>query len=619
MELVGEIEDIIYQNEINSYTIARLETDDEEITIVGYLPFITKGDGIKVIGNFVEHKEYGEQFKVTTFEKLLPQTATAIQKYLANSNIKGVGEATAKRIVEKFGEKTINIINHDPLRLAEVKGITEEKAKVIAESFTENQEMWQIVGFLEKFNIGAEHAKKVYEKLGKDSIHKIEENPYLLMDITRGVDFKQIDQMAMKIGISPDSQKRIETGIKYALIRTTYNGHSCTLKENLMEFLRNLLEVNTENIEDSIIKLKAEGEIIIEKRGKEEWVYLTSFYKTEEEIAFLIDSLQKSKNTKQIKNIDTLLKKVEKNSGLELSEKQIEAVKAINEHNVLIITGGPGTGKTTIIKTIIELYKEKGKKVVLTAPTGRAAKKMTESTGEEASTLHRLLCIGKLDDEAIYNKENNFQGEPISADVVVVDELSMVDMFLMSYLLKCLYKGTKLVLVGDADQLPSVGPGSVLKDLINSGTIQTVYLDKIFRQAAKSKIILNAHRVNKGESFLSKNDIANETNQDFFYITENSQEKILQEVISLCTGRLQRFGDYDFFKNIQIITPTKKGLLGTKELNKELQAYLNPNVYGLPEKNYGGAIFRKRRPHNANKKQLWHHLGERKRIWHRRV
>ncbi len=604
MELVGEIEDIIYQNEINSYTIARLETDDEEITIVGYLPFITKGDGIKVIGNFVEHKEYGEQFKVTTFEKLLPQTATAIQKYLANSNIKGVGEATAKRIVEKFGEKTINIINHDPLRLAEVKGITEEKAKVIAESFTENQEMWQIVGFLEKFNIGAEHAKKVYEKLGKDSIHKIEENPYLLMDITRGVDFKQIDQMAMKIGISPDSQKRIETGIKYALIRTTYNGHSCTLKENLMEFLRNLLEVNTENIEDSIIKLKAEGEIIIEKRGKEEWVYLTSFYKTEEEIAFLIDSLQKSKNTKQIKNIDTLLKKVEKNSGLELSEKQIEAVKAINEHNVLIITGGPGTGKTTIIKTIIELYKEKGKKVVLTAPTGRAAKKMTESTGEEASTLHRLLCIGKLDDEAIYNKENNFQGEPISADVVVVDELSMVDMFLMSYLLKCLYKGTKLVLVGDADQLPSVGPGSVLKDLINSGTIQTVYLDKIFRQAAKSKIILNAHRVNKGESFLSKNDIANETNQDFFYITENSQEKILQEVISLCTGRLQRFGDYDFFKNIQIITPTKKGLLGTKELNKELQAYLNPNVYGLPEKNYGGAIFRKRRPHNANKKQL---------------
>lgn len=604
MELIGEVEDIIYQNEVNSYTIARFETEDEETTIVGYLPFVSKGDSLEVIGNYVEHKEYGIQFKVTTFEKLMPQTETAIKKYLASGNIKGIGEATAKRIVQRFGENTINVIKYDPIRLAEIKGITEEKARIISESFNETQEMWKIVGFLEKFNISAEHAKKVYEKLGADSIQKIEENPYLLIDIARGVDFRQIDQMAMKIGINPDNEKRVQTGIKYALIRTTYNGHSCTLKENLLEFVRNLLEVSTENIEDNLINLKVNGEIVIEKRGKEEWVYLTSFYKTEEEIAFRINYLQNSKNVKEIKNIDSQLKKIEKNSSIELSEKQKEAIKAINEHNVLIITGGPGTGKTTIIKTIIELYQSKGKKVVLTAPTGRAAKKMTESTGEEASTLHRLLCIGKLDDEGIYNKDNNYEGAPIDADVVVVDELSMVDMFLMNCLLKCLYKGTKLILVGDVDQLPSVGPGSVLKDLINSEKIETVYLDKIFRQAAKSKIILNAHRVNKGESFLSKDDIANEIDQDFFYITPKSQEEILKEVISLCTGRLQKFGDYDFFQNIQVITPTKKGMLGTKELNKELQAYLNPNVYGLPEKSYSGAIYRKRRPYNANKKQL---------------
>ena len=275
-----------------------------------------------------------------------------------------------------------------------------------------------------------------------------------------------------------------------------------------------------------------------------------------------------------------------------MSEKQKEAIEEINNNNVLIITGGPGTGKTTIIKTIIELYENRGKKVILAAPTGRAAKKMTEATGKEASTLHRLLCIGKLDDEGIYQSHDEFQGEPIDADVVVIDELSMVDMFVMNYLLKCVYQGTKLVLVGDIDQLPSVGPGSVLKDLIESETIKTVHLDKIFRQAAKSKIILNAHRVNKGETFLGKEDIETETNQDFFYIKHNTQEEILKEVISLCTGRLEKFGNYDFFQNIQILTPTKKGLLGTKELNKELQMYLNPNLDGRPEKSNSGAIYR---------------------------
>ena len=592
MEIKGEIEDIIYQNEINSYTIAVFDTEEEETTIVGYLPFVKKGDSLKVEGDFVEHKEYGRQFKVVTFEKIMPQTAQAIQKYLASGNIKGIGEITAKRIVDKFGEETTNILKNDYERLAQIKGITLAKAQEISESFIENQEIWQIVSFLEKFGIGIENAKKIYDKLGIDSIEQIEKDPYILIDLIRGVDFKKIDDMALELGIYYENEKRVESGIKYALIRATTNGHSCTLKENLIEFVISLLDVSSDCIEDNIINLKAKSEIVIEKREEQEWIYLESFYQTEMEIASKIILLENSKNAKEIKNVEQALKKVEKNSSLDLSEKQREAVLSINDHNVNIITGGPGTGKTTIIKTIIELYEQRGKKVVLAAPTGRAAKKMTEATGKEASTLHRLLGIGKLDDEGIYSRHSNFEGEPIDADIIVVDELSMVDMFVMHHLLKCIYRGTKLILVGDSDQLPSVGPGSVLKDLILSEKIPVVHLDKIFRQAAKSKIILNAHRVNQGEGFLGKEDIETEVNEDFFFVKEVSQEKILNEVLSLCTGRLKNFGNYDFFENIQVLTPTKKGMLGTKELNKQLQNVLNPNVDNLPEKMSLGAIYR---------------------------
>ena len=592
MEIKGEIEDIIYQNEINSYTIAVFDTEEEETTIVGYLPFVKKGDSLKVEGDFVEHKEYGRQFKVVTFEKIMPQTAQAIQKYLASGNIKGIGEITAKRIVDKFGEETTNILKNDYEKLAQIKGITLAKAQEISESFIENQEIWQIVSFLEKFGIGIENAKKIYDKLGIDSIEQIEKDPYILIDLIRGVDFKKIDDMALELGIYYENEKRVESGIKYALIRATTNGHSCTLKENLIEFVISLLDVSSDCIEDNLINLKAKSEIVIEKREEQEWIYLESFYQTEMEIASKILLLENSKNVKEIKNVEQALKKVEKNSSLDLSEKQREAVLSINDHNVNIITGGPGTGKTTIIKTIIELYEQRGKKVVLAAPTGRAAKKMTEATGKEASTLHRLLGIGKLDDEGIYSRHSNFEGEPIDADIIVVDELSMVDMFVMHHLLKCIYRGTKLILVGDSDQLPSVGPGSVLKDLILSEKIPVVHLDKIFRQAAKSKIILNAHRVNQGEGFLGKEDIETEVNEDFFFVKEVSQEKILNEVLSLCTGRLKNFGNYDFFENIQVLTPTKKGMLGTKELNKQLQNVLNPNVDNLPEKMSLGAIYR---------------------------
>ena len=594
MEIKGEVTDIIYQNDVNSYTIAVFETEDEETTIVGYLPFVKSGDTLKVEGKFVEHKDYGRQFKVETFEKLMPETLGALEKYLANGSIKGIGEVTAKKIIKTFGEDTINIFKFEPEKLAQIKGISKSKAIEMSESFLENWEVWQIVGFLERFGIGAENAKKIYDLLGINAIEQIESNPYILIDMARGVDFKQIDQMALKLGISYDNQKRVESGIKYGLIKSTYNGHSCVIKENLIEYVISLLDVTTEAVEDNIINLKTKDEIVIEKRDNFEWIYLENFYSVEKEIATRIIRLDKSKNLKKIEHIENALKDIEKKSSIKLSEKQREAVLSINDSNVTIITGGPGTGKTTIIKTIIDLFEERKKKVVLTAPTGRAAKKMTEATGKEASTLHRLLGIGKLDDEGIYSRHSDYKGEPIDADLIVVDELSMVDMFVMNYLLNCIYQGTKLILVGDVDQLASVGPGSVLKDLINSEVINTVKLDKIFRQAAKSKIVLNAHRVNNGLGFIKNDDeeIEEDTKQDFFFIKQNSTEKMLQEVISLSTGRLEKFGNYDFFKNIQILTPTKKGPLGTKELNKALQAVLNPNIEDLPERKMGEVVYR---------------------------
>ena len=593
-EIEGVLSEIIYQNEVNGYTVGVIETEDEQITVVGYLPFIKKGDTLKITGKFVEHKDYGEQFKIETFEKLMPQTLSALEKYLANGNIKGIGPATATKIIEKFGEETIHVLKFEPEKLAQIKGISKDKAVEISESFVENWEVWQIVGFLERFGIGAENAKKVYDMLGANAIAEIEADPYILIDISRGVDFKQIDQMAIKLGIERENQKRVKSGIKYALIKITYNGHCCTLESNLIEYVKTLLNVNEAVIQDGIVNLKVNNEIVVENRNDEKWVYLYSFYKAENQIAERILKLDKAKNMKKVSNIEKELKLVEEKTDIMLSEKQKEAIRAINDNNVTIITGGPGTGKTTIIKSIIEIYKQKKYKIVLCAPTGRAAKRMTETTGEEASTLHRLLEIGKVDEESLFKKDSEYQGAPIDGDIIIVDEVSMVDMFIMSYLLDCIYLGTKLILVGDSDQLPSVGPGSVLQDLIASEKIVTVHLDKIFRQAAKSKIIVNAHRVNNGKGFISKEDpeLEKDSKQDFYFIKENSQEKILEEVLSLCNGRLKKFGDYDFFENIQVLSPTKKGLLGTKEMNKALQNELNPHREGENEKASMGAIFR---------------------------
>lgn len=592
MELKGELTDIIYQNEVNSYTVAVLTTDEEEFTVVGYLPFIHQGDSLSLIGKFVTHQDYGRQFKIETFEKIMPQTLSSLERYLANGTIKGIGPATAKKIINKFGEQTISIFKFEPIKLAKIKGITEEKALQMAEDFNENWELWQIVGFLEKFGIGVQSAKNVYKTLGINAVEEIQANPYILIDVANHVDFKQIDKIAMDLGIEYNSEKRIKSGIKYALLRATSNGHCRILENNLYNFVQNLLGVSKEEIENALIELKVRKEIVIEKEEEENLVYLDYYYQAEENVAKRLLLLDNARNIKKINNLKKEIKEIEKETKITLSDKQKEAIEAINENNVCVITGGPGTGKTTIIKAIIELYDKYGKKTVLCAPTGRAAKRMTQTTDREAMTLHRLLEIGKIEEEG---KISNIDYEvaPIDADVIVIDEMSMVDIFLMNYVVKAIYQGTKLVLVGDVDQLPSVGPGSVLSDIINSGRITTITLDKIFRQAAESKIIINSHRVNRGEIFIKKDEaVENNLKEDFFYIPEIDQNKILEQVVSLCNGRLKNYGNFDFFKNIQVITPTKKGILGTKELNKILQEKLNQKVEGDIEKQSMGAIFR---------------------------
>lgn len=593
MEIEGQISEIIYQNEVNGYTIAVLQQSEEEITVVGYLPFIGEGDSVKLFGKYVEHPEYGTQFKFSTFEKVMPKTLSALEKYLGGGIIKGVGPATAKKIVDTFGEETISVFKTEPYKLAQIKGITDTKAIEIAEDFNEKWEMWQIVGFLEKFGIGASNSKSVYKQLGKNAIEQIEQNPYVLLDVTYGVDFKQIDKMALDLGVSPDNDKRVESAIKYSLVIASYSGNTCVLKNNLINFVISLVDVEIENVENGIINLKGKEQIVLEKRLEEEWVYLYPYYKAEKNISDKLNVLNKAKNIKEIKGIDKEIKKYEKETGIELSDKQKEAIKQINDNNVCVITGGPGTGKTTIIKCIIDMFKKENKKVVLCAPTGRAAKRMTQTTNEEAKTIHRLLEIGKIDEEGKI-ADVDYDIAPIDADLIIIDEMSMVDTIIFNYILKGIYQGTKLILVGDSNQLQSVGPGNVLKDIIESEKIATVSLNKIFRQAARSKIVLNAHNVNNGMGFLKKEDIKEDDDllQDFFHINETNQEKVLYNLISLCTTRLKNYGDYDFFKNIQVLTPTKKGALGTKELNKTLQQTLNPETDYSKQKQSGDRTFR---------------------------
>lgn len=387
LELEGEIETIIYANEMNSYTVARFITEDETITIVGFLPFINIGDSIKITGEFVTHKDYGEQFKVETFKKEIPKTLDALERYLGGGSIKWVGPKTAEKIIKTFGEDTIYVLEKEPEKLATIRGITKEKAADISESFIENKELWKIVDFLEEIGISASYAKKVYELYGINAVEEVKNDPYRLIDVVRGISFKVIDEAALKIGVREDDEQRIIYGIKYGLLLGAYNGHTCVLKNNLLDFTSSLLQISESTIDLFINQLKVKGIIVVEERDEEEWIYLREMYDAEEFVAAKLIRLDNVKNRKQIINLEEKLEKQEKQNDIELSEKQREAVEAVSKHNVCVITGGPGTGKTTIIKSIIELYKREGKKVVLCAPTRKSSKKDDRNNRRKCENL----------------------------------------------------------------------------------------------------------------------------------------------------------------------------------------------------------------------------------------
>lgn len=576
MEIKGQVEDIVFSNETNGYTVCNLAVEEQLVTAVGYLPFVSVGDIIVATGSFVNHAVYGEQFKINTFEKVMPSSLAEVEKYLGSGIIKGVGPVTSKKIINKFGEDTIYVLRFEPYKLAEISGISNDKANQISQEFNNEWELWQIVIFLQKYGIGATNANRVYKELGITAIDKIKENPYVLLGILYGVEFSVVDKMAISLGTDFDSNFRISSGIKYALNLTTKNGHTCTQKDELIRFVSNLLGVQLELVSNELTALTYSKEIYIEN----EYVFLRSYFEAEDTIARRI-MMMCNDRVKSCKNLDVKIENVERLLRIDLSDEQKKAIKMAFENKITIVTGGPGTGKTTIIKTIIKLMQDEGMDIALCAPTGRAAKRITETTGEEAKTLHRLLALGKTEEDGI---TINYEVPKIDKEVVIVDEVSMVDTVLLHFLMKALLDKTRLILIGDSDQLPSVGPGNVLKDLIESDIVPTARLTEIYRQARESQIVVNAHQINQGEQIdLSSRD------GDFFFMKSNN---IVQQICDLTSQRLLKYGNYDPIQDIQVLTPTKKGDSGTRNLNKALQNVLNPKSQFKNEKEFGNVIFR---------------------------
>lgn len=576
MEIKGQVEDIVFSNEENGYTVCNIEVDKKLLTAVGYLPFVSVGDVIVANGKIVNHAVYGEQFKIDNFEKVMPSSIAEVEKYLGSGIIKGVGPVTSKKIVSRFGEDTINVLRFEPYKLSEISGINASKATQISDEFNTQWELWQIVIFLQKYGIGATNANRVYKEFGIQAIDRIKENPYALLGILYGVDFNKIDKMAISLGIDYDSNFRISSGIKYALNLSSRNGNTCSAKEDLVRFVAGLLGVDESLVSNEITALTYSKEIYIEN----EYVFLRSYFEAEDTIARRV-MMMCDDRVKKYKSLDSKIEKTEKELNIELSDEQKKAIRLVFDNKISIITGGPGTGKTTIIKTIIKIMQAEDLDIALCAPTGRAAKRITETTGEEAKTLHRLLNLGKTEEDGI---TINYDVPKIDKDVVIVDEVSMVDTILLHFLMKGLLDKTRLVLIGDSDQLPSVGAGNVLKDLIESDIVPTVRLTEIYRQARESKIVVNAHEINQGNQIdLSSRD------GDFFFIKATN---IVKQVCELASDRLQNYGNYDPFKDIQVLTPTKKGDSGTRNLNRELQKILNPQSQFKNEKDFGGVTFR---------------------------
>lgn len=586
----GYVDHIIYQNKDNGYAVLSMNVDDEEEICVGIFRGVDNGENLEITGEYVEHPSYGFQFKANSFKVVEPDDLLSMERYLGSGAIKGVGEALAKRIVKRFGKDTFRVIEEEPERLVEVKGISERIAQQITDQMIEKREIREAFLFLQKYGITNTLAVKIYEKYGMGMYGILKENPYRLAEDIQGVGFRLADEIAEKIGIHTDSDYRIRSGILYTLLQASLEGHMFLPMRVLVRRSADLLQVPEEAIRAQIQNLHMDHKVVVKKTTDEPEVYAFSYYYAELNCARMLRELNVLMESELLdseeKRIETILQRILKEQGLELDELQKNAVLECVKHGIMILSGGPGTGKTTTINTIIRYFDEEGMDILLAAPTGRAAKRMTEATGYEARTIHRMLEInGGMEDGSRARFERNGEN-PLEADVVIIDEMSMVDIYLFQSLLEAVSVGTRLILVGDVDQLPSVGPGQVLQDLIESKSFPTVMLKKIYRQAGESDIVMNAHRINMGQKIALNNK-----SKDFFFLPRNDVQVIYKHMIQLITEKLPRYVEAQPY-DIQVLTPMRKGSLGVETLNEILQRYLNPADPSRKEHAAGDRIFR---------------------------
>lgn len=572
----GYVEHIVFRNNDNGYTVFQLVSEEEELTCVGLFSVLAEGELVQVSGYMKEHPLYGEQLQVEQYELLAPEDETAMERYLGSGAIKGIGAAMAARIVRRFKGDTFRIIEEEPERLAEVKGISEKKAIEISAQMEEKKDLRQAMMFLTQYGISVPLAVKIYQQYGNRTYQVVEENPYRLADDISGIGFKIADEIASRIGIHTDSDYRIRSGLLYVLLQATGEGHTCLPKEDLLHRAAALLGVEEEQMETQLMNLCMDRKLVMKEQNGKVMVWYGQYYYMELNVAKMLHDLNLECEMEE-SQIVKKLSKVEKQASITLDEMQRKAVVEAVKNGVLVITGGPGTGKTTTINAIIRYFETEDMEILLAAPTGRAAKRMTEATGWEAVTIHRLLELSGVpsDDRSTASFERN-EENPLEADVIIIDEMSMVDIFLMNALLKAVSVGTRLILVGDINQLPSVGPGCVLKDIIRAGSCPVVQLTRIFRQASQSDIIVNAHKINRGEYVTLDNK-----SRDFFFLQRQDPNVILRVVLALVQEKMPRYVDARP-TDIQVLTPMRKGSLGVENLNEMLQRYLNPPS---PEKN----------------------------------
>ena len=588
--LKGYVDHIRFRNEDNGYTVLSLDVDGDEETVVGSFPFLNDGEYISLEGDYVDHPVHGPQFQMRTYEIVAPDDIDSMERYLGSGAIKGVGPALAKRITKKFKMDTFRVIEEEPERLAEVKGISEKKARAIAVEFSEKQEMRQAMMFLSGYGINNNLAVKIYKEYGDHLYTIIQENPYKMTDDIAGVGFKIADEIAKKVGIGSNSDYRIISGIFYTLMRALNEGHVFLPKRILCRNAAHILGVTPEDIEEHLLEMMIDRKIVIEE-DEETRVYAAPQYHMEVNTARMLLDLNIHYDV-SISEVETMIAMIEETEQITFAEKQKEAIHAVAQDSIVVLTGGPGTGKTTTINGMIQYFEHEGLDIRLAAPTGRAAKRMTEATGYEAMTIHRMLEInGEADRERDMKKGNASMfernaGNPLETDVIIIDEMSMVDIHLMHSLLLAVTTGTRLILVGDENQLPSVGPGNVLRDIIYSGCFPVVELTKIFRQASESDIVVNAHKINRGEPVQINNK-----SRDFFFLKRYDADIIIRVVIALIQEKLPKYVDAKPFE-IQVLTPMRKGLLGVERLNQILQRYLNPPEEAKKEKVIGDRLFR---------------------------